>query len=173
MILALLLAAFTVTLTWTDNSDNEDGFGIQAAQTCTIDAQGNATSGLFNDIGKVGANVQTFADPNASDGECYRVFAFNAAGNSEFSNTVQIPVNQNVVSIKTDAIVTVSRRATDTSTIISILVNANTVIGPGGFEISYPPNMTLLVSRRASNTSSVMAILVNHSTVVLINGVQK
>jgi hypothetical protein len=110
--------------------------------------------------------------PNDPGGvqQCYQVFAFNADGLSDPSNTAcaTSPIID-VVTMKTQGIVTVSHRAQDTSSIIAILVNQNTVIGAGGLELTYPPNYTLTVSRRASNTSSVIAILVNKSTNVLLN----
>jgi hypothetical protein len=101
----------------------------------------------------------------------WRLFAFNAEGRSGSSNpqtTVSAPV-MSLVTMITQAIVTTSRRSNDSSSVISILVNANTVIGPAGLVITYPPGITLLTSRRALSTSSVIAILVNKSTVVVIN----
>lgn len=101
----------------------------------------------------------------------FRLFAFNDDGRSPPSNTQSVtssPV-MSLVTLNTLAIVTTSRRSTDTSSIVSILVNANTQIGPGGLVITYPPGITLLTSRRATNTSTVIAILVNKSTNVVIN----
>ena len=101
----------------------------------------------------------------------WTLFAFNAEGRSGPSNiqtTTTAPV-MSLVTLYTDAIVTTSRRANDTSSVVSILVNANTPIGPGGLVITYPPGITLLTSRRAQNTSTVIAILVNKSTNVFIN----
>lgn len=108
-------------------------------------------------------------DPGGTQ-QCYQLFAYNSAGMSDGSNIAcaTSPI-VNVVTMKTQAIVTTSHRSTDTSSIIAILVNANTVIGAGGLELTYPPGFTLTVSRRASNTSSVIALLVNKSTNVLIN----
>lgn len=85
----VLAQAFTVTLQWQDNSADETGFGIQAASSCI---------GTFADIAKVGANVTTFTDSNATPGKCYRVYAFNAAGNSPFSNTAAAPNTPNAPS---------------------------------------------------------------------------
>jgi hypothetical protein len=101
----------------------------------------------------------------------WQIFAFNAEGRSPPSNletTTSAPI-MSLVTLNTFAIVTTSRRSNDTSTIVSILVNANTQIGPGGLVITYPPGITLLTSRRAQNTSTVIAILVNRSTNVVIN----
>ena len=102
--------------------------------------------------------------------QCVRMLAFNSSGMSDPSDTACIttPVID-VVTMKTRAIVTTSHRATDTSTIIAILVNASTVIGAGGLELTYPSKYTLTVSRRAGDKSSVISILVNKSTSVIIN----
>lgn len=65
-------------LSWTDNSDNETGFGIERS------VDGGAT---FVKIGEVAANITTFDDPNLNPNSyCYRVYAFNTYGNSAFSN---------------------------------------------------------------------------------------
>ena len=64
------------TLTWTDNSNNEDGFKLYRQ---------NADK-TFAQIGQVGANAITFAAPPISGVEgsqvCFAVSAFNAAGES-------------------------------------------------------------------------------------------
>jgi len=72
-----------VNLSWTDNSGNEDGFRIER---CT----GNGCSN-FAQIAQVGANVTSFPDTGLTPNNRYRyrVRAFNAAGNSAFSNIAQ------------------------------------------------------------------------------------
>jgi hypothetical protein len=90
-----VLAAFTAAhaqtqtasfnLSWQDNSktvnDQEDGFSVERRQGQT---------GTFAEVGKTGQNVTTFADAIKSDPGnveyCYRVRAFNSAGNSGYSN---------------------------------------------------------------------------------------
>ncbi len=66
-------------LGWSDNSSDETGFGIERS----IDG----TS--FTSLGSVAANVSTYTDMGLSAGQTYyyRVYAFNSAGNSSFSNT--------------------------------------------------------------------------------------
>jgi hypothetical protein len=82
--IALLLMALSLSrevfaaqlqLAWVDNSANEDGFKIDRM---------TGTSGVFVPIATVGANVTSYTDPNLSDGTnyCYRVKAFNSAGDS-------------------------------------------------------------------------------------------
>jgi hypothetical protein len=88
-VFALLLVALVpavgfaaqFTLTWTDNSTNETGFRIERA------AGLNATQG-FVEIATVGAGVTSYVDaglPNAT-AYSYRLRAYNAAGNSGYSN---------------------------------------------------------------------------------------
>jgi hypothetical protein len=77
---SLLIATPTPTgqidLAWTDNSSNELGFKIERSVDGTI----------FAEIASVGAGVATTQDP-LPPGPCYyRVRAFNAAGNSSYSN---------------------------------------------------------------------------------------
>lgn len=68
------LGASTLTLTWTDNSDNETGFLIErdAVQIATV-----------------GAGITTYADSGLSGSTAYvyRVRATNAVGNSAYSAT--------------------------------------------------------------------------------------
>jgi len=66
---------FKATLTWTDNSDNEDGFKIQRA---------SSQSGTFTEIGSVAAGVVSYVDQPIAIGAtvCYRIVAFNVAGSS-------------------------------------------------------------------------------------------
>jgi hypothetical protein len=71
-------------LSWTDNSGNEQGFSIER---CT----GNGCSN-FAQIATVGANVTNFANTGltANNRYRYRVRAFNASGNSAYSNIVTV-----------------------------------------------------------------------------------
>jgi hypothetical protein len=64
------------TLTWTDNSNNEDGFKLYR----------KAADGTFAVIGQVGANQTKFVTPSITANEgsqiCFAVTAFNAGGES-------------------------------------------------------------------------------------------
>ena len=67
-----------ITLTWTRNSTNETGFNIQRSS-------GGCTS--FLAVTQTGAGVTTYVDtPPTSGTFCYQVNAFNAGGNSGFTN---------------------------------------------------------------------------------------
>ncbi|MBA3515423.1 MAG: fibronectin type III domain-containing protein [Pyrinomonadaceae bacterium] len=70
-----------ISLTWTDNANDESGFRIERCQSagCTN----------FSQVATVGANVTTFNNTGlpASTTFVYRVFAFNGGGDSSSSNT--------------------------------------------------------------------------------------
>lgn len=70
-----------IDLSWSDNATNEDGYRIERREGQT---------GTFNAAGTVGANSTTFSNqPLAGETEyCYRVFAYNAGGDSNASNVV-------------------------------------------------------------------------------------
>lgn len=75
-----LASAAQLTLSWTDASDNEDGFGVER----------RSGTSAFQRIASVGSNVSTYTDPNlaSSTTYCYRVNAFNTAGNSAYTNEI-------------------------------------------------------------------------------------
>jgi hypothetical protein len=72
-------AATQLDLSWSDNADNEDGFNIERR---------NGASGIFAEIATVGADAEFFTDSGLTQGAtyCYRVRAFNGAGDSAYSN---------------------------------------------------------------------------------------
>jgi uncharacterized repeat protein (TIGR02543 family) len=71
--------AATLTLTWTDASTNEDGFKIERA---------TGTAGAYGQLAAVGAETTGYVDGTVSPGTtyCYRVRAYNSAGDSAYSN---------------------------------------------------------------------------------------
>ncbi len=71
-----------INLSWADNSGNETGFKIERCK--------NANCTNYVEISQVGANVTTFADTGLTKNTTYRyrVRAFNAGGNSGYSNAV-------------------------------------------------------------------------------------
>jgi len=68
-----------LTLTWADNSINEEGFKIERKEGQT---------GTFTQIAMVGPNVTSYSDSGLADGitYCYRVRAYNGADNSAYTN---------------------------------------------------------------------------------------
>ena len=73
-----------ISLTWQDNATNESGYKIEvcATQGCTS----------FWQQAQVGANVRTYNHTGLGPGSTYsyRVRAFNASGNSAYSNVVEM-----------------------------------------------------------------------------------
>src|SRR5262245_54557656 len=83
LLVALALAdpadAARLTLTWMVNSTNESGFAIERRE---------GPAGAFNEIARVAAGQSTFTDTSLADGTsyCYRVRAFNGAGQSPYTS---------------------------------------------------------------------------------------
>jgi len=77
---ATVVSRSQINLSWTDNADNETGFRILRCKgsTCTN----------FALIATVGANVTSYANTKltANTTYRYRVYAYNASGNSGYSN---------------------------------------------------------------------------------------
>jgi hypothetical protein len=70
----------SATLKWQDNSGNEQGFGIEMLSPTDAD---------FTEVGTVGANLTEFSlslNGNYGDVFCFRVYAFNDAGDSADTN---------------------------------------------------------------------------------------
>jgi hypothetical protein len=76
---ATAAAANQINLAWTDNSSNESGFLIERS---TDDVN-------FTQIGSVAADVTSYSDTGLTTGTTYyyRVRAYNASGDSAYSNT--------------------------------------------------------------------------------------
>ena len=77
---ATAVSTSQINLSWSDNSSNETGFMIERCQ-------GNGCTS-FAQIAQVGANVTTFSNTGLAGNTRYRyrVRAFNAVGNSAYSN---------------------------------------------------------------------------------------
>ncbi|NJM94676.1 MAG: carbohydrate-binding protein, partial [Cytophagales bacterium] len=75
---ASAIGSSQINLSWTDNSGNEDGFMIERKQG----------SGAFSQIATVGAGVSSFSNTGLSPSTSYtyQVRAYNAVGNSAYSN---------------------------------------------------------------------------------------
>lgn len=77
---ATSFSASQINLSWADNSGIESGFKVERA---------TASAGPFTQIGTTAANIKTFASTGLTSGTTYyyRVRAYNASGNSGYSNT--------------------------------------------------------------------------------------
>jgi Divergent InlB B-repeat domain len=73
------IIAGELALSWTDSSNNESGFGIERK---------TGTAGTFTQIAILAAGVSSYTDSGLVEGTtyCYRLRAFNTAGNSAYSN---------------------------------------------------------------------------------------
>lgn len=79
--IGLLIAVYSAwagtikaTVSWVDNSTNEDGFKVERK----VDA------GLYSVLASVGPNVTSYVDSPLTPGStyCYRIVAFNAVGDA-------------------------------------------------------------------------------------------
>jgi len=81
---ATVISRSQINLSWTDNADNETGFRILRCKgsTCTN----------FALIATVGVNATSYANTKltANTTYRYRVYAYNASGNSGYSNTATV-----------------------------------------------------------------------------------
>jgi hypothetical protein len=79
---ATVSAKTKITLTWADNSNNETGFRIERSTDGTN----------FTEIGTVGANATSATNSGLTRRTTYyyRIRAYNASGNSSYSNTVSV-----------------------------------------------------------------------------------
>lgn len=75
----------SVTLNWTDNSSNEDGFYIERAPAGTT---------AFTRVGTVGPNVRTFVNTVSKGTYLFRVQAFRGTAATAYTNTVSVRVNR-------------------------------------------------------------------------------
>jgi hypothetical protein len=86
LLIVLLLASTAsavsyLTITWQDNSTNEDGFNVERA---------TSASGPFVRIAALSVNATSYLDTDLPEAAnlCYRVNAFNAAGASPYTSVV-------------------------------------------------------------------------------------
>jgi len=79
-LVATAVSRTQINLSWVDNSGNETGFKIERCKT--------ASCTNYVEISQAGANATTFADTGLTKNTTYRyrVRAFNAGGNSAYSN---------------------------------------------------------------------------------------
>lgn len=78
LLLPTIASGATATLVWKDNSTDEDGFRIFRKLPADPD---------FVLIATTAANETKFVDATSVEGACYKLKAFNASGESAFSNT--------------------------------------------------------------------------------------
>lgn len=78
-------------LEWNDNADNEEGFVLQR----TLD-----TTTTWTFVDSLGADIETFTDTGLADGVWhYRLYAYNSAGNSGYSNSAEGTITSGVTDL--------------------------------------------------------------------------
>ena len=84
---AVTSSANEIDLSWQDNSGNETGFWIERSPN---------GSDSWAEIAMVAGNVTGYGDSSVSPATTYyyRVYAYNAAGNSGYSNTVAVTTDE-------------------------------------------------------------------------------
>jgi hypothetical protein len=133
-----------IDLAWTDNATNEDGFKIERSINGTT----------FSQIATVGANVTSYQDSTvaAQTQYWYRVRAYNAGGDSSYSNTATATTPQ--CTGTAPAAPTISSMASTRSTItVRWSDNSN---NEDGFKIyrGLSSSSLSLVATVAANTTS-------------------
>ena len=78
----------SVNISWTDNSNNEDGFQIERS---------SSQNGTYTEVGTVSTNVSSFVNSGltANTTYYYRVRAYNGSGTSSYSNVLNVTTDQN------------------------------------------------------------------------------
>ena len=133
-----------IDLTWTDNSAGETGFHIERSAT---------GAGGWSVIGTNAANDTTYSDTGLSPGATwyYRVAAYNATGDSAYSNTD----SATTLNPPTGAPSGLTADATSSSIILLNWTDGTT--GETGFEVERSPNgstgWTLIDTNPANDTS--------------------
>jgi hypothetical protein len=85
--LVATVSSSDVSLTWNDRASNEQGFKVQRCSGSACTSFSELSAGLP-------PNTQSFNDPDLADGAYrYRVFAFNAVGDSDPSNIAEVTVS--------------------------------------------------------------------------------
>jgi hypothetical protein len=146
-------SATSITLTWTDTSNNESSFRVE-----------RRTNAAFVEVASVGANVKTYRNTGLAPNTAYnyRVRAANTGGNSPYSNAVwattpralggklSAPTTLSFGSVKVKKIKTLTitlRNVHATELLkVSVLAPASPYkVVSGGTEVTLPPGGQQLV----------------------------
>jgi hypothetical protein len=111
---ATAVSSSHIDLSWIDNSNYETGFRIERK---------SGAGGTYNLLDTVGANVTTYPDMGLTAGTTYyyRVGAYNASGDSAYSNEA----NSTTITIPPTAITQSATNITGTSATLNATVNPN------------------------------------------------
>lgn len=129
-----------INLSWTDNSTNETGFKIER----------KTGTGTYTVVGTTASDVTTFNDTGLipSTTYLYRVYSYNSAGNSSFSNVLTIQT----LSIQSLAIITTTALSNITAnTALSggnITSDGGSIVTARGIVWSISQNPTISLSTK-------------------------
>jgi uncharacterized protein (TIGR02145 family) len=149
-LIGAVVSSFQINLSWTDNSSNETGFKIERRT--------NSTN--YTTIGNTNANVTTYLDGGLSPitNYVYRVYSYNSAGISNYSNEVTI----GTAVIPTLTTTTVSSIATGTAVSGgTILSDGRAAITTKGVCWSTGANPTIALSAKTNNGFGTEAFVSN------------
>jgi PKD repeat protein len=80
-----------VTLSWTDNSDNETGFIVESCkEETTGKGKNRSVTCTYSETASTGENTTTFSVDPIGDDDHFRVKAVNDLGSSDYTNEVKI-----------------------------------------------------------------------------------
>src|SRR5262245_4886271 len=114
-----------INLSWLDNSSSETGFKVERAPESST-SPGNP--GTFVQIATVGAGVRTYSSTGLAQGTryFYRVRAYNAKGNSAYSNTANAYTMAALICDQTLSPASSSVAATSSSGSVSVTSSSST-----------------------------------------------
>ena len=97
---AAITSSSSASLTWTDNSTNEDGFKIER----------KTINGTYSLVGSVGENVTTYNDATLTPGTSYiyRIFSYNKGGNSITYSNEATATTYNIPTLNTSPIYSIT-----------------------------------------------------------------
>lgn len=113
----------SILLSWQDNSNNEDGFYIESTQ--------DTTNGSWAQIASVNADSTRFHHTGLNPGETYfyRVRAYNANGNSDYSSVASAlePTSTGIAYFNKSLSVSIHPNPANTSFVISNVPNQSII----------------------------------------------
>ena len=143
-----VISTTQINLSWTDNSTNETGFKIER----------KTGTGTYAVVGTVNADVLTYNDlgltPNTA--YTYRVYSYNAAGNSPtYSNEVTLTTN-NIIFLPTLTTTTpISITTTTASSGGNITSDGGATITSRGVVWSASPNPTIALATKTTDGTGI------------------
>jgi hypothetical protein len=150
---ATAVNAGKINLAWTDNSNDETGFKIERKI---------GVAGTYAQIANVGANVKSYSNTGLSQNTnyFYRVRAYNATGNSSYSNVA------NAKTLPKTPAAPVNLTATTESSSKIVLAWADSANNESGFKIERTTGATAYVeiAQVGVNVKSFADVNLNPST---------